>query len=183
VRVLILVAVAIAGCYDPAIEDCQFACPTNQCPGDLTCSAGVCRLRGASGSCPCPDPPAGCSLTSNSANLCLAACASARTWPVAQMTCAGSPPWHLAVLDTSTTLTAGENALRSSPTTWIGLKRGAVFEPWAWITGGGTVAPVNPEWSSDPGHGGAANTCAALGGGKLYSDDCTVPHSFACTPN
>jgi hypothetical protein len=32
-----------AGCYHPAYEDCQIACPDNLCPSGLSCVAGMCR--------------------------------------------------------------------------------------------------------------------------------------------
>jgi hypothetical protein len=179
---LIALAVALAGCYNPPIDDCQFTCPDNHCPGDMTCMAGVCRIHGASGSCPCPDPPAGCSLTTNTAGACLAACSAAQMWAAARMACAATPPWHLAVLDTSSTLSAGENALRTA-TTWVGLTRGSPVDDWAWITGGATVSPLAPDWTSDTGHSGAASMCAAVSGGKLYSDACNTAHAYACTPN
>jgi hypothetical protein len=184
-RVLNLLAVALAGCYDPAIQDCQFTCPDNHCPSGLACQAGVCRTPGASGACPCPDPPSGCTLTSNSSNLCLAACSAATDWNAANTACDAAPPWHLAVLDTSSTLSAGENALRTS-TTWIGLTRSglSVFD-WHWTRGGGTVAATSSEWASDGAHSGSTlnNLCAALDRGKLYSDECDVAHANACTMN
>jgi hypothetical protein len=184
-RVLSLLVVALAGCYDPGVRDCQFTCPDNHCPGDLTCMAGVCRTAGVSGSCPCPDPPAGCTLTSNGSGLCLAACSAATDWNAANSACAASPPWQLAVLDTPSTLSAGENALRTS-TTWIGLTRGAVnVLEWHWRSGGGTVAATASDWTSDTAHGGSTltNLCAALDRGKLYSDECDVSHAYACTMN
>jgi len=184
-RVLSLLVVALAGCYDPAIQDCQFTCPDAHCPGDLVCLAGVCRAAGATGACPCPDPPPGCSLVSNSAGLCLTLCSAATDWNAANAACGAKPPWHLAVLDLSATLSAGENALRTS-TTWIGLTRSAVnLLDWHWISGGNTVAAAAPDWTSDSGHAGttATNLCAALDGGKLYSDECDVAHAHACTMN
>ncbi|HEX3478320.1 MAG TPA: lectin-like protein [Kofleriaceae bacterium] len=184
-RVLSLLAVVLAGCYDPGIRDCQFTCPDNRCPGDLACMAGVCRTAGASGSCPCPDPPSGCTLASNSSGLCLATCSAATDWNAANAACTAAPPWQLAVLDTSSTLSAGENALRTA-TTWVGLTRSAVnvFD-WHWVSGGGTVAATASDWTSDMAHSGSAltNLCAALDRGKLYSDECDVTHAYACTMN
>jgi hypothetical protein len=180
-RVLSLLAVALAGCYDPAIRDCQFTCPDNRCPGDLTCANGLCRLPGSSVSCSCPDPPSGCSLVTNDAGICLAACNAAQTWDGARTACAAAGSWQLAVLDTASTLSAGENALRSS-TTWIGLHRSTVIDPWTWITGGGSIAPTASGWGSGT-HGGATYTCAAINSGTLYSDECTTPYPYACTAN
>lgn len=177
-RVLSLLAVALAGCYDPALSDCQFTCPDMQCPGDQTCIAGVCRSPGTSGSCRCPDVPSGCSLVT-SAGICLAACNTARTWDEARIACAAGP-WQLAVLDTASTLMAGENALGSM--TWIGLHRSIMLDPWSWISGGSGSPPAQ-DWTFGPTHGEAAFTCAAIDSGKLYSDACTTPHPYACTPN
>lgn len=179
-RVLSLLAVALAACYDPPIQDCQFTCPDGQCPGDLACVAGVCRLPGASGSCPCPDPPSGCTLVTNSASICLAACNTAQTWDGARTACSAPGSWQLAVLDTASTLSAGESALRSS-TTWIGLHRGSMLDPWTWISGVGS--PTGSDWTLSTTHGEATNTCAAIDSGKLYSDACGTPHPYACTPN
>ena len=184
-RVLSLVAVAVAGCYEPAIQDCQFTCPDAHCPGDLACLAGVCRTPGATGSCPCPDPPSGCSLVSNSAGLCLTMCSAATDWNAAGAACAAKPPWQLAVLDASGALSAGESALRAS-ITWIGLTRSAVnVLDWHWIRGGNTIAATAPDWTSDSGHGGSAltNLCGALDSGELYSDQCDASHAYACTMN
>jgi hypothetical protein len=183
-RVLSLLAVALAGCYDPVFDDCQFTCPDNRCPDGLACMAGVCRTPGASGTCACPDPPSGCSLVVNTAGACLASCSSAMTWDAAKSACAATPPWHLAVLDTPSTLSAGENALRAA-TTWIGLNRGTTGVDWRWITGGGTVAPLAPDWASATTmHGGGSLfTCAGLAGGKLYADACGTAYGFACTAN
>lgn len=183
-RVLSLLAVAVAGCYDPAVHDCQFTCPDNVCPDTLTCVAGVCRAAGASGACPCPDPPSGCSLASNSAGLCLAACSAATDWNAANTACSAAPPWHLAVLDAPATLSAGESALQAT-TTWIGLTRDGALADWAWRTGGGTIAAMSSDWTSDSSHSGTTitNLCAAVDHGKLYSDECDVMHAYACTTN
>lgn len=182
-RILSLLAVALAGCYDPAIRDCQFTCPDGFCPGDQVCVGGVCRLPEASGSCPCPKPPAGCSLVTNSASICLAACNTAQTWDDARTACAASGSWQLAVLDTTATLSAGESALPSI--TWIGLHRSLPVDMWSWISGHGSIAQTAPDWTLEtPGHGGASTyTCAAIDSGKLYSDACSTPHPYACTPN
>jgi hypothetical protein len=190
-RVLSLLAVAVAGCYDPPVQDCQFTCPDDQCPGDLTCKAGVCRTAGATGGCTgsagssCPDPPPGCTITSASAGsgLCLAACGATIDWNAADTACGAASAWQLAVLDTSSALSAGEDALRAA-TTWVGLTRSAVNAlDWKWRTGGGTVSSSSSDWSSDSGHSGSTvtNLCAALAQGKLYSDECDVPHAYACT--
>ncbi|HEX3760554.1 MAG TPA: lectin-like protein [Kofleriaceae bacterium] len=183
-RVLILLAVVVAGCYDPAVHDCQFTCPDNTCPDNLTCMAGVCRTPGASGACPCPDPPSGCSLASNSAGLCLAACSTSTDWNAANTACGAAPPWHIAVLDAPGTLSAGESALPAA-TTWIGLTRSGSLVDWEWRTGGGTIGSTSPDWTTDRSHDGTTitNLCAAVDHGKLYSDECDVSHAYACTTN
>lgn len=182
-RVLSLFVVALAGCYDPTIADCQFTCPDNKCPGDQTCVAGICRRPGASGKCACPDPPTGCGLMSNSADECLAVCSTARTWDDARTACAATGQWQLAVLDTPDTLSAAETALRSSAT-WIGLHRSSVLDPaWTWITGGASISATAPDWAGNGHEGVATFTCAATSGGKLYSDDCSTSHPAACTPD
>jgi hypothetical protein len=182
-RVLSLLAVALAGCYDPPVRDCQFTCPDNRCPGDLTCKSGVCRTAGASESCQCPDPPPGCTLTSNTSGLCLAACSTGTDWNAAKAACAAVPPWQLAVLDTPSTLSAGENALRAS-TAWIGLIHDSLLD-WHWVSGGGVIPSTSSDWTSDSAHSGNAinNLCAAIDHGKLYSDECDPSHAYACTIN
>ena len=187
-RILSLLAVALAGCYDPTINDCQFTCPDNQCPGDLACSAGMCRARDATGSCqatdggPCPTPPAGCSLVTTGSSLCLAACGSPRSWAAAQTACAGTGAWNLAILDMPGTLATAENAVKT-PISWIGLTRSFMVDPWMWAGGTGSISAASGEWTSDVAHSGATNLCAALDNGKLYSDDCATLHSYACTSN
>lgn len=183
-RVLSLLAVVLTGCYDPAVDDCQFTCTDDKCPGDLTCIAGLCRVHEATESCPCPTPPAGCSLVTGDTVACLAACGNARAWAAAQTTCAATAPWRLAVLDMSSTLAAAENSLKT-PISWIGLTRSSMAAEWMWAGGTGSIAKTSTEWTADPLHAGAALTflCAALENGKLYSDDCQMPHAYACTSN
>lgn len=38
-----LVLALLAGCYQPAYEDCQITCANNVCPSGLSCVAGMCR--------------------------------------------------------------------------------------------------------------------------------------------
>ena len=179
-RILSLLAVALAGCYNPTINDCQFTCPDGVCPGDLTCRGGLCRVSVATESCPCPLPPEDCDLVPNASGLCLAACKTAMVdWSTAQAGCAATGQWQLAVL--GTTLAAAENALQT-PTSWIGLTRGSMVEEWAWIDGSGSIAPGSTSWSVSPGHLEAVNTCAALDNSTLYSDGCQTLHAYACTP-
>lgn len=59
--------VLLAGCYDPAIDDCQFRCSTTMdCPDGTRCMGQFCRADGATGQCTIPDPcptiapPTGC---------------------------------------------------------------------------------------------------------------------------
>jgi len=181
VRVLI-VLVAMVGCYDPPLDDCQFTCPSNKCPGDLVCTVGVCRVPGASGTCACPSPPLGCTLLDTGRDFCLASCADTRIWNDAFTSCAMTPPWRLAVLDASNKLSSAEDVLRS-PVAWIALSRSAIGDDWSWVGGSGTIGPLASDWSSDLAHSGKVNTCAALNNGALYSDDCTTAHAYACTSN
>jgi Tol biopolymer transport system component len=46
-------AVALAGCYAPSYEDCQFRCASQgmPCPTGMECVAGMCRIEGTTGSC------------------------------------------------------------------------------------------------------------------------------------
>jgi hypothetical protein len=183
VRILSLLAVAVTACYDPAVNDCQFTCPDNQCPGDLMCVGGRCRVPGSAESCPCPTPPAGCSLVTSDTVACLAACSNARDWTAAQAACTATAPWRLAVLDNSSTRTAAETALKS-PISWIGLTHTALTADWMWAGGTGSIAATSPEWTSTLMHTGTTtNLCAALDNGKLYSDDCQTSHAYACTSN
>lgn len=180
-RILILLAVTIAACYDPAVNDCQFTCPDNQCPGDLTCEAGLCRVPGNTERCTCPDPPAGCSLVTSDTVACLATCGNGRDWASAQTACAATAPWRLAVLDMSSDRTAAETALQSS-ISWIGLTHTSVAADWMWTRGTGTISATSSEWTSTLGHTGTTtNLCAALSNGKLYSEDCKASHAYACT--
>ncbi|MGN6106257.1 MAG: hypothetical protein ACTHU0_14205, partial [Kofleriaceae bacterium] len=51
-RILIAAAALAAGCYAPSPSDCAYSCASaGECPGDLTCLAGVCRLPGQTGAC------------------------------------------------------------------------------------------------------------------------------------
>jgi hypothetical protein len=189
VRILSLAAIACVGCYAPAVDDCQFTCPDGTCPGDLTCTAGYCRAPGASetSSCgprisPCPAAPPGCSPVASDIVVCLVACSNALMWGGAQNACAATPPWHLAVLDTPSKLTAAEDALKTS-ISWIGLTRTGTVGDWIWPDGTSTVSPTSSEWTTDPLHSGTAlaTHCAGLSNGELYSDDCQASHRYACT--
>lgn len=181
-RILSLLAITVAACYDPAVDDCQFTCPDNECPGDLMCVGGRCRVSGSTESCPCPTPPAGCNLVTSDTVACLAACGNGRDWASAQTACTATAPWRLAVLDTSSTRTAAETALQS-PISWIGLTRTALGAEWTWAGGTGSISPASSEWTSTLTHTGATNLCAALDNGKLYSDSCQTSHAYACTSN
>jgi Tol biopolymer transport system component len=50
---LFVAAVALAGCYAPSYEDCQFRCASQgmPCPTGMECVAGMCRIEGTTGSC------------------------------------------------------------------------------------------------------------------------------------
>jgi lectin-like protein len=187
VRILSLLVVVLTGCYDPTVDDCQFSCPDGECPGELTCEGGFCRAPGAAGtptSCSCATPPVGCSLVTNTAGLCLAACSTERAWSAAQTACGATAGWQLAVLDSPSTLAAARTALKTPPS-WIGLARSnALAVEWTWTDGSGQVSSAAPEWTSGANSGvGIVYTCAALNNGKLYSDACETPHAYACTPN
>jgi len=181
-RVLSLIVVALAGCYDPEVRDCQFLC-TDQCPDGLMCMAGLCRVANAPESCLCPTPPAGCTRVVADTVGCLATCGNARDWDEARTACAATPGWHLAVLDTSATRTAAEKTLTSI--SWIGLTHSGPLAAWTWVDGAGSIPQGSPEWSSVPGHGEVTlgPSCAALSDGKLYSDDCARAYEYACTPD
>jgi hypothetical protein len=55
--VRLLVLALVAGCYDPAVDDCQFRCSTQMdCPDGTQCMGQFCRADGATGMCMLPDP-------------------------------------------------------------------------------------------------------------------------------
>jgi cell wall-associated NlpC family hydrolase len=124
----------------------------------------------------------GCSPVATGTPLCLAACGSPRTWAAAQNACTATGTWALAILDPSNALATAENTLKT-PTSWIGLTRSLISDPWMWAGGTGSISAASTEWTTDIAHSGAANLCAALDNGKLYSDDCSAFHSYACTSN
>ncbi len=50
------IVLVITGCsYNVAFDDCQVTCQSSdECPGDLTCTANLCRVGGATGACSAP---------------------------------------------------------------------------------------------------------------------------------
>ena len=48
---LVTLLLALVGCYAPRYGDCEILCAATTCPSGLACSAGVCRVPGATGAC------------------------------------------------------------------------------------------------------------------------------------
>jgi hypothetical protein len=56
-RLLILAALAAAGCYAPSVGDCRYTCDpaaADPCPSGLSCIAGMCRVASATDACGAP---------------------------------------------------------------------------------------------------------------------------------
>lgn len=180
---LVLIAAALAGCYQPTLVDCATTCGvSNSCPDGTSCVSGVCRLEGAAGSCPAmpgvdamadgpdemPDGPAttcppapvtqGCTLLPGTqvAPGCHVVC-SAKTWPEAHTIDAQT--WHLAIVSNPTEADLIEAAITAAgvPAAWIGLDQPAgqatPLEGWKW-TDGSALGGFAPWANLQPNDGG-----------------------------
>lgn len=189
-RLLTLLAMlAVTGCYDPSVADCQFTCGASQdCPDGASCSAGFCRTRStgtcaaavdAADSCPgAPASPTGCDMRFTlGGSACGVLCDKPqRAWQDAFLAC--MPGWQLAVLDTL----GRRNAVPiSGDSYWVGARRATPISPWLWTTG----LPVEDSaWdgSVTPGDG-VGEDCAVLDRqlGRLVNDrPCTDPERYIC---
>ena len=176
VRILIAIAgIAVAGCYDPPIDDCQFTCSSAQpdCPDDMGCDHGFCRPPGATGACGCPAVPAGCDdpFPIGTAS-CGTLCSTRTTWDGAVQACDGG--WHLAILSPVTEL---DDVPAIALPHWVGAESRAPPEDggWYWIDG----TRVTSGWPGDlvPGGGG----CAAIASNhRLVSNLCDSTNAYVC---
>jgi len=172
VRVLIglVASLAMAGCYAPALDDCQFECGANNaCPDGLTCSAGYCRSSTA-GSCAtggeadggadtalastidsgvaCPASP--CDGTPVAVgDHCAVVCAP-QSFTAATTICASG--WRLAIADTGPARAALETAFPGTRA-WVGLmKTNGGVSGWQWLTTPRTDQPTDlaahPPWAA-----------------------------------
>ena len=177
-RLLIVVAVALAGCYDPSIDDCQFACSAaRDCPDGTDCVSGACRTStgvcATDGCANAPAPPSGCASPFALVDGCGVVCASeSRSHDEVNAAC--GPTWRAAILDATVELDA-------VPVTtgryWVGAERvGGVFQ---WFSG----APVDPTaWDAGQPMGGGG--CVYLDGAtrRLNSDKpCDANQGYICT--
>jgi len=180
-RVLVL-AIALAGCYDPGVEDCQFTCgmPGMACPDGSECRNGFCRTSDAL-TCqndPCagaPEPPPNCSekFPLLETNGCGVVCPSTLDPPMVQAAC--GPNWRAGILDNRAELdrvpvTMGKH--------WVGAQR--VSTQFQWFSG----APVEASsWDSGfPNLTGSA--CVYMEGSRhrLRNDrPCDEDQPYICT--
>jgi len=181
-----LAGLALAGCYSPGIDDCQFACGTGDaCPDGTRCMAGFCRSS-TTGTCAsstidappgmCPALPVGCTSMFTYPGGCGAVCTMSRDWTVSSAAC--TLPWKLAVLDTLTKIAL-------APTNneyWVGAHRLSPTSNWMWVDN----TPVDPAvWDNGqlPGEG-SGQDCASLDPTKhrlVNSRQCTDTQPFLCT--
>lgn len=181
-RVLIAIVV-LGGCYDPAIDECQFRCgPGNACPGGTACTNGFCRSSGVScsgsnpdGNIACPQAPQNCdSEFAIEGSTCASLCTmQPDDHENADSACNGG--WRLAILDSIAKLDAIPTSSRRY---WVGATRPAAL--WMWKTG----TAVSPEsWASGmPPVGG--DSCASLDAQvhRLKNDiACGDALGFICT--
>ena len=168
-RVLIaLAAVGLAGCYAPALDDCQFACSAdNACPDGLTCAAGYCRTQltgtctplgdvdaGADGvvatidGAACPASP--CDGTPVAVgDHCAVTCAP-QSFTAATTICTGA--WRLAIADTDPARAALAAAFPGARG-WVGLmKTNGGVSGWQWLTSPRRDQPTDlaahPPWAT-----------------------------------
>lgn len=182
--VLLAGALALAGCYSPGVEDCQFACGAGDaCPDGTSCMGGFCRSS-TTGTCSsaadaplaCPALPANCTMAFTFPGGCGAVCNSGRDWVTAGLAC--SAPWKLAVLDTPAKLAA-------APTTenyWVGAHRLSSSTPWVWVDGTAMRPDVWANGQIPP--DGDGENCATLDKSRTAltnTTQCGDQQRFLCT--
>jgi len=181
-RVLVILTIALAGCYDPGIEDCQFTCgmPGMVCPDGSDCRDGFCRTTD-SPSCqndPCataPEPPSNCGNKFPLVETpgCGVVCTELRVHPEVQSAC--GPDWRAGILDNRSEL---DRVPVTSSKYWVGAQR--VTTQFQWFSG----APVEPSaWDTNfPQLAGS--TCVYMEGAKhrLRNDrQCGDDQQYICT--
>ena len=178
-RVLILVA--LVGCYDPAIEDCQYRCGMGMsCPDGSECRGGFCRTTDATqcANDPCantPEPPSNCSnkFALLDADGCGVVCTPLRAHDEVQLECA--PEWRAGILDSRAELDA---VPVTTGRLWVGAER--ISTMFQWFSG----APVDPSaWDTGfPNTSGSS--CVYLDGTRrrLRNDrSCDDDQMYICT--
>jgi hypothetical protein len=192
VRLVLILATVVAGCYSPSVVDCGDTCRTSGlCPDGLACVGGFCRAPGAAGSCTIADaatndsmgggacPPApqgmmGCATampTVPTAPECLVLCAPAQAGPASQMYMIGG--WRSAFL-ASASEEAKAKMLAGSAAVWIGLHRPANGS-FMWVDG---HALTYTDWVGGTEPTGTTEACAALGPNGWAAEPCTNTHPF-----
>jgi hypothetical protein len=174
----------LVGCYDPAVDDCQFRCSTQgDCPDGTRCMGQFCRTTGATGQCmtpdPCPSiaPPAGCAGAMKFA-LDGGGCGVVCAMPAVEsgdLDTACAAPWKPGKLDTIMEL----DAAPISDRTWLGVERSSGEFVW---TGYGDQVP-NMVWDNGQPSGGGED-CAYLDHPKqrLRNDRaCDTQQAYICT--
>ena len=178
-RVLILL-IALTGCYDPGIEDCQFRCGGGMsCPDGSECRGGFCRTS-SSATCqndPCanaPDAPPNCGnkFPLLDTDGCGVVCTSLKQHGEVQGVC--GPQWRAGILD-------AKAELDGTPVTtgryWVGAQR--VSTTFQWFSG----APVDPSaW--DTSFPTSESSCVYLEGSRrrLRNDrQCDENLAYICT--
>ncbi len=187
-RVLILL-IAVAGCFEPSVDDCQFTCGDDDaCPSGTTCINNVCRTRStgtcAAGAdaaevCPgAPPSPAGCSprFALENGGCGVVCSATPRSWNDAASAC--TPSWRLAILDSDSKLAA----VPATPDQyWVGARRATTTSTWLW--GNGT-AVADSAWDNGTPAPLSGEDCALLDRpkGRLVNDAaCADSERFLCT--
>ena len=193
-RVLIL-AIALSGCYNPSIDDCQFTCASStDCPDGSECRNSVCRTstgtcmgatNDANGICPVGTPamPAGCSSPFKTSFGCGIHCGtsgggSERQWSSALSYCAQFG-WQFGILDSTADMDAVGGS--SSNVEWVAARRmPTITGNWNWING----VEIGQVLFKNSAYPVAAQDCAFLTGlpRRLENNvSCGDTERFICT--
>jgi hypothetical protein len=148
VRVLTALAFALAaGCYNPAVSQCQFKCGSGGCPAGTNCVDGECLT--ADGICPgatcMVNAPSNCAtpVVIDSVD-CATSCGAAGVMSQAGAdTFCTNASWRLAVLDAPAKL--ANAPVLANDVLWVGAHRqGGVGVTFVWSNGTPIVASA---WS------------------------------------